>query len=239
MSELTREFTPVTVETILWSQQECARRTPLHVEFSHKSNMVEAVAIPGVEFADFDPELFNAVGSAVIGSDFSMHLPVIDADGGAEVWQGRDGYWKLALHADFRFQGRHGHKSELRALLADHAIGLEVFERPLPRMIPRTFRGRQVTPRPDADYTNMENLGVRTLVFSAPGRIFRTVASTDPKHSHVFVQQLFEDGDHKLLIRELQDHGIVSRAWVEMTKLEKQGVLRTPWTDKEPDHSTT
>src|ERR1700712_2079293 len=55
-------------------------RTPLHVEFGDKYADPEAIT----ESDCNDPKRFNAIGSLMLDGS-GNHMPVIDADGGADV----------------------------------------------------------------------------------------------------------------------------------------------------------
>jgi hypothetical protein len=115
----------------------------------------------------------------------------------------------------------YGPQSLLRDVLGDNGIDLEVFE----------YEAEEL----DTMMMSYRNKGRRVgaIVLRAPEEeVFDVADSTQEGHSHVYIQRKFGETDHQTLISELGSIGIVSEVWCKLTLDEKQGFLRTPWTEK-------
>ena len=66
--------------------------------------------------------------------------------------------------------------------------------------------------------------------------IFTAVDSTQKKHSHLYIQQIFGAVDHRTLIDELGNIGVIGEEWQQLTEQEGMGIVRTPWTKREGVH---
>jgi hypothetical protein len=220
-----KEFTSDTIESVLDGQITVIRdriyssgfRTPLHVPFSSRTNCAPGEPLNILEKEHEDQARFNAIGSRLLGSS-GIHKPVLDIDGGAEV-RNSD---KAIIYA--AYQGYFGPESDIEDLLGDNKISVTIFERP-PYLDDSSHFTPKITPG-----------GVRALVLRSPRPIFETADSTSKGHSHLYIQQEFNDWDHRTLIKELGKLGIVAPAWQAMTEQEGMSIVRTPWTEKEITH---
>lgn len=197
-------------------------RTPLNVEFGNQFGFVEPEILHGFDNSVV-PSIFNAVGSRVYNGQ--NHLPIIDADFGAEVDAGRQGR-KVVLNAR---GGSYTSSSSLRDVLGDNQIELEVFTR----------QGLKSTTEMGVVSHRMEITGphVGAIVMrSAREGTFASVRSTTPNHAHLYIQQSFSDSDNAALIDELEKVGAISENWANLTRESGMGILRTPWTSKLESH---
>jgi hypothetical protein len=226
---MTKEFTHQTLSMVYgaeFSQDYHAElnivpsggRTPLHVNFSNRTNHAPAEVIAGEDLNN--PEVFNAIGSKRL--DSNKHRPVIDVDGGVKVTNRRN-VTKAVLWASR--EGRYTPDSELREVLGDYGIDFEPFEHP--RTTYDNVWGTNV----------IKGVFIGAVVLRSPLiGVFEAVDSTTEDHGHLYIQQEFEDSDHETLIRELGAVGIVSPAWRMLTEQEGMSIVRTPWTEKEITH---
>ncbi|OVE79308.1 hypothetical protein BVY00_00570 [bacterium G20] len=207
-----------------------AKRTPLHVDYGPGPGFVPSRIAETI----VDEYEFNAVGSKVSRRDGLLeetHLPVLDIDGGAKVQTVGIGSKALigALHLypdeARKYAGKYGPASLLRDVLGDNGIDLEVFESGVTsysRTMQRTnFHGSRVVA-----------LALRT---KAPDT-FVAVDSTQEGHSHLYIQQPFGAEDHKTLIGELGNVGVIGEEWQQLTEREGMGIVRTPWTERKRFH---
>jgi hypothetical protein len=224
---MTKEFIPDTINTVYGSKFQydsnkalapTEGRTPLHVEFSSRTNCEPSQVISATDLND--PERFNAIGSKVLYS--KKHKPVIDGDGGVKVEHYRNSS-KVILPA--LYKGAYGPNSKLRDVLGDHDIDLEVFETP-----------KSAWNSLDACY-EVTGMHVAAIVLrSRRSDVFQGVDSSTENHGHLYIQTEFEDYEHRTLIQELGALGVVSPAWRMLTEQEGMGIVRTPWTEKEITH---
>lgn len=221
-----RAFTPETIQAIVRNVPGGAfsayqERTPLHVNFSAGKTFVGAAPLLDVETKNQD--LFNAIGSAVRHAEEESHLPVIDVDGGATAQHFKHGS-KVVLGASH--EGRYEPSSLLRDVLGDYHIQLEVFQHPTFRY--STFAAGKLY--------DGERVGAIVLR-STKQLLFEAVNSTTPDHAHVYIQREFNPTDHRTLIQELGKVGVISPAWQQLAEETGMGIVRTPWTQKQVDHT--
>lgn len=196
-------------------------RTPLHVDYgSLPGGFARAQETHQVN----DEEIFNAIGSRV-WTNPEVHLPVLDLDHGATVQAIKLGS-KAVVFASSK--GKYDPSSLLRDVLGDNGIDAEVFRSPTmehSNFMQRTyFRGMAVT-----------SLALR----SKDTDVFVAVDSTQERHSHLYIQQAFSDEDHKTLIDELEELGVITPTWRSIVEQEGMGVVRTPWTKREDVYKLT
>lgn len=204
-----------------------ASRTPLHIDFPRNKGAGDFAPPYDVEDLS-DPEEFNAIGSRVQAGG-PTHLPIIDADGGA-ILQAVKGSKVIlgAVYDNCRNDDEppaYRPRSLLRDVLGDNGIDLEVFDQPEQKWSSMMQSYHTVGQR------------VTSIVLRAPEEgAFDVVDSTHDGHSHVYIQHNFQELDHRTLIAELGNIGIISRAWQELTQKENQGFLRAPWVEKSVAH---
>jgi len=217
---MTKEFTEQTVAAIRGGvdigYRLVAERQALHVDFSSDGNIVPAECID--DESVHDPSVFNAIGSLAFSGDGAArgHLPVVDVDGGVDI-QSTPRKQKAILGA--KHKGFHKPKSMLRDVLGDYGIDLEVF--PEVKDGYSRYTGRY--------YQQV----VSALVLRSARDIFEHVESTTRGNHHLYIQELFSEADHAVLIEELCATGIVSERWRKLVEQETMGVVRTPWTKKD------
>lgn len=212
-------FSPETVDAISGNvlfDGMVLQRTPLQVQFSFRSSCVPAEVITPEEA--MLSECFSAIGSRCLNS--GMHLPVLDVDRGAKNTVYKNTYKTLLGSRG----GQYDPSSNLRDLLGDHGIDLEVFDTPL--LDQYGFSGD----------TYSKGMQVSSVLLRSVRPVFEVVPSTAEGHAHVYVQEPFSTTDHGLLLDELRAVGVLSDSWAKMAKQEQMGVLRTPWTAKDPNH---
>jgi hypothetical protein len=214
-----RDYSPETLSTV--NGNGAFRRTQLHVDFGPGPGFVSAEKIEdhGSE------ERFNAIGSIVPNRANSIHLPVIDVDGGVKVqnkpFRGSHGFISKAILVASH-KGEYTPDSELRDVLGDYGIDLEVFQ--APNLEPDGYM---------MESYRLNGARVGSIVLrSRQFHNFETVASTTKGHSHLYIQEAFHDEDHKTLINELGRVGIVSPEWQQLTEQEGMSIVRTPWTKR-------
>ena len=149
----------------------------------------------------------------------SVHLPVIDVDGGVSVPGERHGR-KAILTASH--QGEYRLRSNLFDLFGDYGIDLEVHQAQGLRA------GGMMHNEP-----TIAGPFVRGIVLRAKREnTFVGVPSSTPNHSHLYMQQEFREADNTELMQELLTMGIISHNWLDIFKAEGMGVVRAPWSRK-------
>ena len=218
---LEKQFTDETVNAVRHDDHMIPLgRTPLYVEFSHRSNCVPASTLEPWDYRQ--SETFNAIGSAnyfTTGQNETtpLHLPVLDIDGGAETFRTRHGS-KAIIYPLNPNQARYPIHSDIREILGDNDIDLEIMQSSRPG------NGSVVT-----------NLAALVLRSKSPAA-FVAAESTQNRHSHLYIQQSFSHTDHFELLANLVELNIVSPAWHRLTVQEGMGIVRTPWTKKDLSH---
>lgn len=196
-------------------------RTPLHIEFGSGPKFVSPEHLSAEDMKDLG--YVNAIGSRCLGSD--VHLPVLDADCGATTGVTYGGAFKTVLGANRK--GRYTPKSQLRDILGVHGVSLEVFSEP--DMEYSSFSGETLS----------RGMRVSALVLTSHKPIFDVVPSSTRGSAHVYVQEPFGPTEHALLLQELTEVGVLSQKWLDITKQEEMGIVRTPWVAKTPVHIPT
>lgn len=243
---MSKEFTPETVNVVLGKVRTdlpdkyeveygiIAKRTPLHVDYGRGPGFAPSREAASIEDADE----FNAVGSRVNRSSTDLlaeaHLPVLDLDGGAKVQVVKAGS-KAILYANpvggaerEKLAGKYGPSSMLRDVLGDNGIDVEVFQSGVQTYSPFTERS----------YYHGNRVVALALRTKEP-EVFVAIDSTQEGHSHLYIQQPFSAEDHKTLIDELGNTGVVSEHWQQLTAREGMGIVRTPWTKRKGIHKRT
>ena len=228
MSDVAREFNPDTLRVVMGPESQThtvmgIERTPLNIEFSRVFSMAPSSVLGENEYST-EPESFNAIGSANrhgAHENDLHHLPVIDVDGGAIVTTaGRSG--SKAILKTVAGGGQYTPDSQLRDVLGDNGIDLEVFDK--------------VDYHPGGGWGGSVHTRVGAIVLRSkyPGT-FVAIDSTQSGHSHLYIQRSFNSSDHRALVEELSGVGVVSERWLKMVKREGMSVVRTPWTEKDGD----
>lgn len=198
-------------------------RTPLHVAFSDTPYIVRAhkIFIGDKDTRSIDPLRLNAVGSLALTTEGQngIHLPVIDVEGGVIVQKTKRGSRATVMA---KHDGTYKPQSVLRDILSDHGIDLEVIH---------GARHNYDRFASHAERTVVHYVGA-VILRSSQDDIFEDVDSTTRGHSHLYIQEAFEDDDHRTLLFELGEIGVISPMWFQMAEREGMGVVRTPWTQR-------
>lgn len=208
------------INSVLLSQWSDRRRTSLNVEYGSGEIFITSAMVAFNQ----SQKLFNSVGSLALpptvvntpAQHRRLHLPVLNVDGGAEVDERNKGRTAVLKFLDLpgsgeKYVDNYRPSSFLLTVFGDYDIDLTVFPQPA---------------------VGDQRVGGLVLRAKKEGT-FKVFDSTQEGHSHLYIQQPFEDGDHQLLIEELTRAGILSETWQSIVEKEGMGVVRAPWTKKE------
>lgn len=215
-----RVHTPEVAEAILGSferEGETYSRTMLHVPSGSDPNAlhVERLSFTNVQ----DPEVFNAIGFLAVrgpeeqlfdASQEIFHAPLLNVDGGALIQAVPGNRSKVILCADPHYPGTYTPRNLLKDVLHNYGIEAEILE------------------YQDGDSTKVHTVTLR----SDEPQVFQVAESSTEGHSHVFIQRLFSDEHHRMLLRALREVGAINPLWHRLAVTERMGILRTPWVDK-------
>lgn len=194
------------------------QRTPLHIDFPSVPPYAKPTKLDDVAIRE-TPLVLNAIGSKSRYSSFERHYPVLDIDGGI-VNIDRPGAGFVVKCSGY---GTYSADSVLVDIFNDHKLGgVEVFE---------LFK--------DKDLINKSPPGmyVRELrIRPSDERIFTFARSTSQRGAHLLISRSMERSDHDQFLNELALVGAISNDWMEMSREIGMGVVRTPWTAKQPTH---
>lgn len=191
-------------------------RMPLHLnpELSLERQDPQLPHSPPIDMGD--PLEFNGIGSR--RSNRLSHFPVIAVAGLASI----DRHGKKAIIHSFGLpenDHRPGYmpSSDLRDVLGDHKIELEVFEEPIieggTRGSAVRYGGKRVT---DIVLRSEKQNG-----------IFESFGAAD--EAQLYIQTPFESSDHATLIAGLGSIGIITPRWEELVTQAGMGIVWAPW----------
>lgn len=211
-----RAFTPATKREVLGYVADdhphinrILHRTPLYIDLGEAVQGLES-ASPQRTSETGNLDRFNAVGSRVDAGG-QRHLPVVEVDGGAKLQteRGSKAILEAVIERHYEGTGTYSPSSQLRDVLGDNGISLEVFDAPVRHMI-----GKRVT---------------AVVLRTKEDGTFDVAGSMHGGQSHVYIQRAFSESDHATLIAELGNIGIVSPAWQQFAEQEGMGVVMAPW----------
>lgn len=184
-------------------------RTALHGTFNEAGQLESYIPLGDAE-DHHSRYLFTAVGSRAVRSEF--HLPVFDANAGAELTTEHNGSVTQTLTLPTLSGEKPQPSTALHDILARHKISCESTEISHPE--------------------TKQTVGAIVLRASADRSTFAVLGSSSEGHAHVYLQKQFSVNGFTVLVDGLHQADVISDEWRAHTIRDGMGIVRTPWTDK-------